>query len=276
VKTLLKMTGLGINALASVSPRLAGWVGLRLFCRPFRSPLRASHRRFFDSAESFSFSSGGHTVRAYRWGSGTRKLLLLHGWQSHSYYWKGYVEAFSKEKYTLYSFDAPGHGLSGGHFLSVPLYAGLIHAFIRQQGPFEAAIGHSLGSFSLLYAWYRHAPLPVNKVVVLASPGNADEFFAAYQQTLRLSDRGLRSTIRRFEDAFGQPPSGFSAARFAAAVRVPGLILHDEHDSETPLRNAQVLHQSWPQSTLSVTKGLGHPLKSAAVLDQVSAFVAGD
>ena len=273
MKALLRMTGLGLNALAGVAPRLAGSIGFKLFCRPLRTPLKASHRRFFASGEQFTFHYQGSRIQGYRWGNGPRKLLLLHGWQSHSYYWKGYVEAFSKEHYSLYAFDAPGHGLSGGNFLNVPLYAGLIHLFIRQQGPFQAVLSHSIGSFSLLYALHTYASLPVKKAVILASPGNADEFFAFYQQAFQLSRKGLHFTIRQFENTFGQPPSVFSASQFAASLQLPGLIIHDEEDKETPLVNARLLHAAWPESRLSVTSGLGHPLKSGAVVEQVRAFV---
>jgi pimeloyl-ACP methyl ester carboxylesterase len=183
------------------------------------------------------------------------------------------VEAFSKDKYSLYAFDAPGHGLSSGTFLSVPLYAGLIHLFIRQQGPFQAVLSHSLGSFSLLYALHTYASVPIKKVIILASPGNAEEFFAFYQQALRLSQKGLHSTIRQFENTFGQSPSEFLTSQFATSLQVPGLIIHDEEDLETPLVNAHLLHASWPESHLSITSGLGHQLKSTAVVKQVHEFV---
>ncbi len=171
MKTLLRMMGLGLNALSLIAPRRAGHYGFKLFCRPFRTPLKSHHRHFFASAHPFTFHHQGNLIQGYRWGNGARKVLFLHGWQSHSYHWKRYIEAFPPEEYTLYALDAPGHGLSGGHFLTVPLYAGLIESFVRQQDKIEVVISHSLGGFSMLYALHNCPSLPVKKLVVLASPG---------------------------------------------------------------------------------------------------------
>ncbi len=273
MKTLLTMVGIGLNTLALVAPRRAGRYGFKLFCRPFRTPLKAHHRSFLDSSQPVTFRYQDNRIQGYRWGDGTKKILFLHGWQSHTCHWKRYVEAFPREEYTLYAFDAPGHGLSSGHFLTVPLYAGLIESFLRNQGEMDAVISHSLGGFSMLYALYTRPLLPVKKLVVLASPGEAKEFFAFYQQSLGLSERCLDYTRHHFTKIIGKPPQAFSAPVFAASVTVPGLIVHDENDEETPFRNAQLLHQAWSSSRFIPTRGLGHMLKSASVVQDVYDFV---
>src|SRR5690349_12674933 len=103
-----------LNLMAYVAPTVAGNQGFRLFCRPFRELLNDYHKEFLRSADLFSFDHDGSRIQAYRWGNGTTKALFVHGWQSHSFRWKAYIDAMDIDEYTIYAFDAPGHGLSGG------------------------------------------------------------------------------------------------------------------------------------------------------------------
>jgi pimeloyl-ACP methyl ester carboxylesterase len=56
---------------------------------------------------------------------------------------------------------------------------------------------------------------------------------------------------------------------------VPGLIIHDREDPETPYQNARELLEAWKNATLVTTQGLGHNLKSAAVVEVVKDFIQG-
>jgi len=162
-----------------------------LFCRPRRRPVKPHHLEFLNTSDKFTMTYDGKKVQGYRWGKGERKVLLLHGWESHSYWWKSVVSSLSKEQFTIYSIDAPGHGLSEGDYINVPHYSGLIEQIILEKGSFYAILGHSLGAFSAVYTLYR-VPLPVSKLVVMASPGEAKEFFEYYQKVLGLSRRSVK------------------------------------------------------------------------------------
>src|SRR5215212_5972456 len=129
---LAKLIGVYLNALAIIAPKAAGQKGFLLFCRPFRTPITERQKEFFNTADKFNLISGDVSIQAYRWGTGARKIVFLHGWQSHSYRWKAYIDALPKEEYTVYALDAPGHGLSAGSFLSVPVYGALIQQFLLE------------------------------------------------------------------------------------------------------------------------------------------------
>ena len=273
-KLITRSIGLYLNSLALVSPQLAGKKGFEIFCHPFRAPIKPKHSQFLHSATRFEIHHNRHRVQGYRWGNGAKKILLLHGWQSHTYHWKTYIQHFPLTEYTIYAFDAPGHGLSSGNFLSVPLYSEIIEHVVNQLGELYAIIGHSLGSFTAIYTFYRLKGLPVDKMVALAPPAEAMEFFSFYQQALKLSDKSLRATINHFESKFHKSPEFFSAPSFVSAVNVPGLIIHDEYDEETPIENSKRISQAWKQSTLLITKGFGHNLRSPVVIQHVNDFIA--
>ena len=274
MKTLVvKMLGLYLDTLSILSPSLAARKGFQLFCRPFRVPANPKQLTFFNSAEKFTLDHEGNTVQGYRWGNGPKKILFLHGWQSHTYHWKAYIEALSKNEYTLYSMDAPGHGLSSGNFLTVPLYSSLIENFMRQHTDVHTVIGHSLGGFSLLYTYYRFPQLPVERIILLAPPGEASDFISVFQKTLGISNRTVKLVTDYFGKQYDVTPEFFSSRKFAEGLNVKGLIIHDEHDAEAPYQYSIPLQRAWTQSRLVTTRGLGHNLKSQSVVKEVVEFI---
>ena len=273
LKTLLSFAGRYLNTLAHLLPRIAGRQGFRLFCRPFRTPLTAYHKKFLNTADQFSFEHDGILIQAYRWGEGPKKILFVHGWQSHSFRWKAYIESLSKEQYTMYAFDAPGHGLSGGSFLTVPYYSDIIQKLIDSLGEIHILVGHSLGCFASLHAIHAHPSLPVRKLILMAPPGKASDFLLFYQNTLKLSAKCVSLILKHFENVIQKPISYFSTTDFATSVKVSGLIIHDENDAETPYANAVEISQRWDNSKLITTKGLGHNLKSPEVVLDVINFI---
>ena len=62
------------------------------------------------------------------------------------------ADALLKEGYTTISFDAPAHGKSPGNSTIMIEFIASIFELERQFGPFEIAIGHSLGGMAVLNA----------------------------------------------------------------------------------------------------------------------------
>lgn len=272
-KALRTLIGLYLNTLAVLAPARAARKGFELFCRPMRTPVTPKQLSFFDTAQKFKIHLDGVTAQGYRWGNGPRRVLFLHGWQSHTYRWKPYIEALPKDKFTVYSIDAPGHGLSSGNFLSVPLYSKLIQTFIQQHNGLHAVVGHSLGGFSLLHALYEAPTLQVHRIILLAPPGEATEFISVFQKTLKLSARTVGLVIEHFRRQYNVGPDFFSAKRFAEGLSVKGLIIHDQDDVEAPYHYASSLQEAWKTARLITVRGYGHNLKSATVVTEVVNFI---
>ncbi|HEY0655061.1 MAG TPA: alpha/beta hydrolase [Chryseosolibacter sp.] len=270
---IIRLYGLYLNTLALVSPAKAAEHGFLLFCKPFRVPVNEKQKQFFNTAEKITVDHEDEKIQAYRWGTGKKKILFLHGWQSHTYRWKPYIEALKSDEFTIYSIDAPGHGLSSGSFLSVPLYSSLIENFIRDNGPFHSVVGHSLGGFSLLHTFHKYPLLQVNQLVLLAPPGEASDFISVFQKTLRLNSRTLNLVLDHFASRYEVTPDYFSTRRFIDSVNVKGLIIHDEDDDEAPYHYSIPLHKAWERSRLITTKGFGHNLRSTTVVKEVVDFI---
>src|SRR6266700_928983 len=88
-----------LNTLAWIASAKAGRDGFYLFCKPRRRAVKPHHLEFLNTSEKFAIDYVGKKVQGYKWGNGERKLLLVHGWESHSYWWKNIVSTLSKEKF---------------------------------------------------------------------------------------------------------------------------------------------------------------------------------
>ncbi len=273
---ITKTLGLYLNTLALVAPSKAGEKGFKLFCRPFRTQLNDKQKDFLHSAHKFAIEHDGLKIQGYKWGRGEKKILFLHGWQSHTYRWKQYIEDLSFDEYTIYSVDAPGHGLSDGNFLSVPVYSSLIQNVVVQLGELDAIVAHSIGGFSVLHALHVYPLLSVRKLILMAPPGEAVDFFTFYQQTLSLSGRAMRAILGHFENIYGVRPDYFSTISFARSLAIPTLIVHDKLDDEAPWHYSAKIGEINRKVSLHSTEGLGHNLRSAEVVKVVSGFVRGD
>ena len=179
-----------------------------------------------------------------------------------------------KNKFTVYAFDAPGHGLSSGTFLHVPLYSEVVKSFIEQVGKMDSIVSHSIGGFTAIYTLHQHPHLTPDKLIVMAPPGEASDFFDFYMNTLGLSTKSVQLITNQFTEEVGKHPSYFSAKEFAKSLAVNGLLIHDEDDDETAVQNSRDIHQSWKNSTLHVTKGTGHNLRSKDVVREVVDFLS--
>lgn len=271
-----RLLGIYLNALAWIAPGMAARRAFNLFCHPFRTSLKPHHYDFLNTSEKFHFIHKGIRVQCYKWGNGKRKVLFLHGWQSHTFRWKNYIKAMDKDELTIYALDAPGHGCSGGKFLSVPLYSEVIERFVSEQGALDTIVAHSIGSFSAVYALHRVPLLPISRLILMAPPGEASDFVDVFRNRLRLSSRTVGLALDNFQKEFGYPVTYFSTKRFAATLVVPGVIIHDKDDDETPFRYAREIHEVWKKSMLIQTRGLGHNLRSADVIRIVRDYVSDE
>jgi pimeloyl-ACP methyl ester carboxylesterase len=273
MKTIVpRLIGIYLNVLSVFAPRLAGRKGFNLFCTPRSAPLKDHQNKFLDTAEGSRFWHGGAWVQTYRWGNGPQKILFLHGWQSHTYRWRNYIESFPQDEFTIYALDAPAHGRSGGKRLSLPAYSDVIESFLYSIEPVHTIVSHSMGSFAALYTLHRVPQIDIQQLVIMGSPGEAEDFTSSFRSVLGLSDRAMRFIYDAFERIVQHPPSYYSAARFASSIKLPMLVIHDEHDDEAPFRHALKVHKAVEGSELITTNGLGHNLRSAKVVDHVVNF----
>jgi esterase/lipase len=272
-KQIQKSIGAYFNTMSLIYPKIVARKGFELFCKPMSSPVKKHQKAFLDTGMSTVLEYENQKIQTYKWGSGTKKILLVHGWASHSFRWKAYINYLTANDFTVYAFDAPAHGLSEGKRLHIFSYSNVIDGFMKQTTGIEYIISHSIAGFFTLYWLFQHPDNPIKKVVIMGAPGEAKDFFNFYQKVLGLTDRTLSIIKNEFISSLHHKLEYFSAQKFAQQVATQSLIIHDKEDQDTDYKNSVRLHENWKNSKLILTKGLGHGLKSKKLQKEVFDFV---
>ena len=272
-KLIEKTIGLYFNCLAYVSPRLLSKQGFNLFCNPMPQALKPYQISFLKTGQYALLDYENIKIQTYKWGNGSKKVLLIHGWASHSFRWKATIEHLIENDFTVYAFDAPAHGLSTGKMLNLVLYSKIIDLFIQKNTEIDNVISHSIGGFALVYYMYQQKENKIRKIVIMGAPGEAEDFFIFYKKSLGLNNNTLKLIKNEFIRIIGKEISYFSAPQFAKSIQTQGLIIHDKEDKDTSYENAIKLNKSWENSQLHITNGLGHSLKSKILLGNIVKFI---
>jgi hypothetical protein len=110
-------------------------------------------------------------------------------------------------------------------------------------------------------------------MILMASPGEAKDFITVFRSTLKLNDRTVNAVLKYFVAKYNVMPEFFSAVKFAPSANANALLIHDEHDDEAPYEYVVGLNKVLKNSRLVTTKGLGHNLKSASIVKEVTDFI---
>ncbi len=262
-----------LNIINVFFSNLGGKHAFHVFCYPFSAKLSEKQQAFLDTAHQFKLGVRDFEIQCYRWGYGSKKLLFVHGWQSNSYRWRKYVESFSHQEYTMYAFDAPGHGNSGSIIGNIPLYGEALHSIVNHCGRIDSIIAHSIGSLSTLcYLSFYPESLP-HKIISLASPGSAEDFTKDYFKQLRLTKSTIRNFTRYFESYANQKISFYTLENLINDKYPLGLIIHDRNDQIVRYDYARTMHSLWPNSKLITTEGFGHKLRDDQIVNLVHDFI---
>jgi len=270
IKTIV---GTYFNLLAQISPKSAGKQSFYFFCIPFKAKLKPNQQEFLDTATNASLKlDTGKTIQTYEWGKGAKLILFVHGWQSHSYRWKAYIDRLNKSEYKVIAFDAPGHGNSEGFISNVPMFDKAISAVVGQYGLPYAIVAHSIGAFSSMYYMSRR-DVKIKKFVSMASPHSVSEFVSVYRSELKLSEKLTKHLKAYFQVYTSHPAEYFSIENFSKDIKAESLLIHDKQDSSTSFTNTEKLHEVIENSTLHLTDGLGHRLRSVELIEKVCEFI---
>jgi len=158
--------------------------------------------------------------------------------------------------FSTISFDAPAHGKAPGKTSNMTEFIAATLQIEKQFGPFEYAIGHSLGGMTVMNSIKRG--LKVKKAILIGSGDVVQDIMDDF--ILKL---GLKSEISKrmrliFENKIGETMNSYSAYIAAKDVSIPVLVIHDENDDDVPVTAAHHIHKHLNNGQIMITKELGH------------------
>ncbi len=213
------------------------------------------------------------SIMVYEYGNSPKKVLLVHGWSGRGTQLFKIADALVKEGYSTVSFDAPAHGKSPGNSSIMTEFIASIFELEKQFGPFEIAIGHSLGGMAVLNA--AKSGLVVQKIAVIGSGDVVQDILDNFISRLELNPIISMKLRAHFENKYNESMDNYSAFKAAKELDIPILVVHDNHDYEVPVQAGINIHQHCKNGDLMLTDGLGHRkiLGDSQVIQKIIEFI---
>src|SRR5437762_3823588 len=279
MSTTLRLTRAAFGAVQRAAPDLAARWAERIFCSPPRRPISERMAAWLRDGQRFDVIVGSsrrprpRRVTAWAWGERGPAVLIVHGWGSRGARFVDLGGALLASGFRVVTFDAPGHGASSGRLSSGPEFARAALAVATAVGPVSAVVGHSLGGFASALAIERG--LGARRAVFISPSADVNTYSAQFASLLGVRDPVMASMRARLERRLGFEWKQMDVPRFAPAMRIPLLVIHDREDREVRWDDGAAIAAAWPGAQLVTTTGLGHHriVSDGAVIRQVLAFL---
>lgn len=246
--------------IAFLSPKWAAIFASKLFTTPIKHKIPKREIEMVEKSiqQMIQVPAISRKICVYEYGKSetNKKVLLVHGWSGRGTQLCKIANEMINLGYETVSFDAPAHGKSPGSSTIMVDFIASIIEIDRQFGPFEIAIGHSLGGMSVMNAIKEG--LKVEKVIIIGSGDIVQDITDDFIAKLGLKPAISKLLCERFEYKYGGKMDDYSAYKAAETTLIPTLVIHDKNDPEVPVKAGINIYQHLKNGELMLTEQLGH------------------
>ncbi|MCF8177983.1 MAG: alpha/beta hydrolase [Sulfuritalea sp.] len=211
---------------------------------------------------------------AWRWGRASDPtVLLVHGWGGRGTQLRSFIGPLLERGLSVVTYDAPGHGMTGGKESSLPHILQGLNAVLDHLGAVRAIVAHSVGGAMATIALAQRPD--IDRAVLIAPPASLIDHTRRIASALRWPEALRAATQRRIENRFGINWAEFEAENTRGEQ--PILVIHDAGDREVAMHEGLRHARHWPRGRLLQTSGLGHRrvLDDRLVIEATADFVSG-
>lgn len=247
-----------VKFLEFFSGKLALKFALKLFFTPIKFKRPKREDELYNAAKKTILTNNlGNKFEVLVWGEENKKsILLVHGWSGRGTQFHRLIEGLLQKNWKVITFNAPAHGSSSQKQTSLLEFTFCSLQIYHDLGPIDYAIGHSLGSGALLNAIDQGANF--KRIVSIGTPATIRMVVEDFSKIIGASPKISEGLIKHIESNFNVEVSEISSNYLSDKHNPEGLILHDNDDSDVPVKNAHLLHKSWSNASLHLSSGLGH------------------
>ena len=255
---------LSFKVLGIVSPSLAGRLALRLFMTPtrFRTPRKEQALRESSTLKFTTVRDRKIAVRT--WGDNNAPTVLLsHGWGGRCTQFHAFIPPLLDAGYRVVGFDVPAHGDSEGKRTNMMDVASVISEIAKDEGPFEAIIGHSFGTGTALLSIDKYQ-VETKKIILIAYFSDVIWITNLFGEAFDLRKSTLEAmrniALKEFKHTYGIQWAWQDISPLETIKSFEGeiLLIHDEKDHEVPYEQAKRLQNVAPHAQVMTTSGYGH------------------
>ncbi|WP_372794238.1 alpha/beta hydrolase [Lutibacter sp.] len=263
------------KVLQFIAPPLATKFAIKLFRTPIRFKTPEREKMMANSAqkELLFIPELNKEVMIYTYGYSTRKVLLVHGWSGRGTQLYKIADKLLENGFMTISFDGPAHGKSTGKTTMMNEFVIASKAIEEKYGPFEIAVGHSLGGIAVINSIKQG--LLLKKAIIIGSGDIITDIIIDFVNKLELKPKIVLKIKQEFYKKFGEDIDNYSVNTVAKEVLIPTLVIHDTEDNDVLVSCAHNIRQNLKQGELLITNGLGHRriLKDDLVINRIIEFI---
>lgn len=261
--------------LQFISPHLATKFAVKLFQTPIKFKTPACEKMMAESAqlELVEIPELNKHVMVYHYGFSDRKVLLVHGWAGRGTQLYSIADKLLEKGMMTISFDAPAHGKSTGNTTMMHEFVTTIIYLNKKYGPFEIAIGHSLGGMAVLNSMNRGVHF--KKAVSIGAGNVISTIISDFVNKIKFKPEYTNRIKQVFYKKFKEDIDNYSTSIIAKNIKIPTLIIHDTEDLDVDVSCAHNIRQNLQKGELLIKNGLGHRriLKDNQVIDRIIDFI---
>ncbi len=275
------------TTLGMVSPPVAGKLAFDLFCTPYPKYKKRKAPAVFHQAKELNITligdgikeTGKTNIHGFEWNPlkpNGQTVLIVHGYASYFYKFEQYIQPLLKQGFRVIGFDAPGHGLSEGKHINIVIYKHAIEHIIKELGPIDHFIGHSLGAITLAMLAETIENPSKHKFVLIAPATKTTSTFERYFNMMRFSPAIRTAFLDELEKRTKLPITYFEADRAIQNYGGDLLWVHDTEDLVCPFKDLVDFQKKAPKNIkFLITNGLGHNklYKTPEIIDKIMAFL---
>lgn len=237
-----------------------------LICYSPKMPVRLQQQNLLDASEKFClqaydefFTGGNLSFNVFKWGNGSRLVILTHGWGSKATDFTELIsELMTVPNVTVVAFDAPGNGSSEGELSNGELFANTVSAVIKQFGMPDVLIGHSLGCMANVLALSRATELPRLLISITPLIRLKDNFIAT-MTSVGVNQKAQAAFFDSFKKTIGGPTEQYDQEKlYKFGSELDHIMLYDEADLISPYPYIRDFLSSRPFIRAENYNGAGH------------------
>ena len=245
------------KTLEKISPSITANLAYYYMSNPRQAKLRDFEKPILQLAKTTKVPFKKFDIMSYEWGEGTKKALLIHGWEGRASNFGAIIPKLVDCGYKVLSFDAPAHGNSSKLRTSWMDFLDVIELFIKQQS-YDLIMTHSLGSVMSLKVMSA-MEYKGKHMICLTSTDRAMDYLHWILNHLGLTSKTGEALIRIVQKDFSFEPEKWNASEFSKNVTFDKVVfVHDIEDKRVPLDNSMRVQEQMKNSELIKIEGTGH------------------
>jgi pimeloyl-ACP methyl ester carboxylesterase len=274
IKAKQRGTHVLLTALWHFAPDATKNIILKRFFKPTSYALTPLERQYLENGTSFHIHVHDKKIRCWKWGHGPG-ILFIHGWNGRGVNFTHFFKPLINAGYSVITYDAPAHGLSGGQVTNYFELSDTVRSFLDPSHGFniQGIIAYSIGASAAINCISKEKP-SIDAVLIAPALKLKEILFNSFNHH-GVPEMVYQSLVAEMERYYGYDVHQDNPDVLAKTIATKMLIVHDKDDRTIPYTDSKILSEKTDNVYLHTTEGLGHKriLRDNAVIDVITAYI---